>query len=68
MVYKRATAQIRAAGIDNIVITKRLFGASPSDPRLPRQRSQCFRTWQAAVQAVLAGFRPHPLPDDESVV
>ena len=65
MIYQRATAQLRAAGIPSLVIEKRLYGASPFDPRLPRQRSQCFPTWQAAVQAVLAGFRPQPLPENE---
>lgn len=64
MTYKRATSQLRAAGIAHIVIAKRLWGASPHDPRFPRQRSQCFPTWQAAVQAVLDGFRPQPLPED----
>ena len=64
MTYKRATAQLRAAGIPSLVIEKRLYGASPSDPRLPRQRSQCFPTWQDAVQAVLEGFRPQALPED----
>jgi hypothetical protein len=37
---------------------KRLWGAAPEDPRLRRQTSRCFPTWQAAVQAVKEGFRP----------
>lgn len=64
MPYKRATAQLRTAGIPFLVIEKCLWGASPRDPRLRHQRSQCFPTWQAAVQAVLDGFRPQPLPED----
>jgi hypothetical protein len=61
MIYKRATAQLRKAGIDHIVIAKRLWGAAPEDPRLLKrngQRSQIFTTWQLAVQAVKDGFRP----------
>ena len=66
MVYKRATAQLRAAGIQYVVIEKRLWGASPHDPRMPRQRSQCFPTWQDAVQAVLEGFRPQAIQEENT--
>jgi hypothetical protein len=59
MLYKRATRALREAGIDHILIVKRLWGAAPEDPRLARQTSQCFATWQEAVEAVKAGFRPH---------
>ena len=66
MIYKRATAQLRAAGIAHIVIKKRLWGASPHDPRMPRQHSQCFPTWQQAAQAVRAGFRPQAMQEETS--
>jgi len=58
MIYKRATRQLRDAGIEHIVIVKRLWGPAPSDTRAISQTSQCFKSWQAAVQAVLAGYRP----------
>ena len=50
MIYKRATQQLRAAGIEHIVIIKRLWGPAPEDPRLQHQRSnrafaqRCLRT------------------------
>lgn len=58
MEYKRATAQLRAAGIEHIVIVKRLYGPAPHDPRMTAQTSRCFNTWQEAVKAVIDGFRP----------
>ena len=58
MIYKRATKQLRAFGIDDVVIVKRLYGAAPEFTDCPRQRSQCFKTWQDAVEAVVQGFRP----------
>ena len=58
MIYKRATAQIRKAGIEHIVIVKRLWGAAPEDARAKKQTSQCFESWQAAAQAVIDGYRP----------
>ena len=66
MIYKRATRAVREAGIDDIVIVKRLYGATPHDLRWERQTSQCFRTPAEAVRAVLAGFRPTQLlPPEE---
>jgi len=58
MIYKRATKQLQDAGIEHIVIVKRLWGPSPEDTRARKQTSQCFSSWQKAVQAVLGGFRP----------
>ena len=58
MIYKRGTAQIQAAGIDEIVIVKRLWGAAPEHVGWTRQQAVCFVTWQEAVRAVLEGYRP----------
>ncbi len=58
MIYKRATKQLRDAGIEHLVIVKYLWGPSVEDVRAQRQRSQCFDTPAEAVQAVLDGFRP----------
>mgnify|MGYP001567108392 FL=1 len=65
MIYQRATLALREAGIDDIVICKLLYGASPQHLRWERQTSQCFRTPAEAVLAVLAGFRPIRLPSEE---
>jgi len=58
MIYKRATQQLRAAGIANIVIVKRLYGAAPEFTDCHQQQSRCFKTPQEAATAVLDGFRP----------
>ena len=58
MIYKRATAKVRAAGIQDIQIVKRLYGASPENIMFERQHSQCFATPEAAALAVIQGFRP----------
>lgn len=58
MVYKRATQKLLSAGIANIQIVKRLYGAAPEHILYQQQRSQCFKTPQEAVKAVLEGFRP----------
>lgn len=68
MIYKRATQQLRAAGIMDINIVKRLYGASPEHTEWERQQSQCFKTPSEAVSAVLAGFRPIRGFADESMV
>jgi hypothetical protein len=66
MIYKRATQALRQAGICDIQIVKRLYGASPEHVEWERQHSRCFRTPREAAQAVLAGFRPtYALPPDE---
>lgn len=64
MIYKRATAQLEKAGVQNIQIVKRLYGASPENIMFDRQQSQCFKTPSEAVQAVLAGFRPTQTRND----
>lgn len=66
MIYKRATQRLQAAGIDDIRIVKRLYGASPENIMYDRQRSQCFTTPNQAAQAVLDGFRPEHIPTEES--
>ena len=58
MIYKRATQILRDANIEHIVIVKRLWGPSPEDTRAVVQTSKCFKTWQEAVVAVKAGYRP----------
>lgn len=58
MIYKRATQQLRAAGIEDICIIKRLYGATPENPMYERQTSVCFSTPSKAAEAVIAGFRP----------
>lgn len=58
MIYKRATKQLRDAGIQHIEIRKYLWGPCPIDPRLTKQTSECFKSWQEATQAVINGFRP----------
>ena len=62
MIYKRATAKLRAAGIEDIDIVKRLYGAAPENILFEQQTSQCFPTPEAAAQAVIAGFRPTKQP------
>ncbi len=62
-IYKRATRQLQEIGITDIVIKKRLYGASPYNINATRQVSQCFPTWQKAVAAVIAGFRPTIAPE-----
>ena len=67
--YKRADAALVAAGISHIVIRKRLYGPAPEDIRLNRQQSRCFKTWQAALHAVLVeGFRPSPLDPEDNLL
>ena len=61
MIYKRATAALRAAGITDIEIKKYLWGPAPMYKSVQRQTSKCFSTWQAARDAVLAGYRPEVL-------
>ena len=58
MIYKRATQQLRKAGIPHIEIRKYLWGPCPIDPRLTKQESRCFKSSQEAAQAVIDGFRP----------
>ena len=65
MTYKRATAKVRAAGIEDIIIEKSLWGASPHNPMFERQTSQCFKTPDAAAEAVIGGFRPTHLHGPE---
>ena len=66
MRYKRATERLRDAGITDISIYKRLYGATPENDLWDRQTSQCFSTPMEAAQAVIDGFRPvHLLPPDE---
>lgn len=57
-IYKRATQQLRTAGIDNIVIRKSLYGPWPEDITLNRQTSRCYSSPAVAVAAVIAGYRP----------
>ena len=66
MIYKRATAKLRAAGIEDIYIVKRLYGATPENVMWERQQSRCFSTPDEAAQAVINGYRPvHVLPPNE---
>ena len=66
MTYKRATKKLLAAGITDILIVKRLYGAAPECLNWERQTSRCFATPDEAANAVIAGFRPtHILPPDE---
>lgn len=58
MIYKRATARLKAAGIDDIVIKKGLWGPYPANTNATKQASRCFDTWQEAAEAVIAGYRP----------
>ena len=58
MIYKRATAQLKAAGILDIVILKRLWGPAPVNTKARVQTSRCWGTWQEATEAVIAGVRP----------
>ena len=58
MIYKRATARLRAAGIMTINIEKRLWGATPHLISVRRQTSKCFKTPDEAADAVIAGYRP----------
>ena len=68
MPYKRATQRLRDAGIEDITIYKRLYGAAPENDRWERQTSQCFATPREAAEAVINGFRPtHILPPNEPI-
>ena len=58
MIYKRATQKLRDAGIEDIYIYKRLYGASPENIMYQRQTAQCFRSPDEAVHAVIGGYRP----------
>lgn len=58
MIYKRMTQKLKEKGVDNIVIVKRLWGATPEYVDAKRQRSTCFKTPQLAYDAVISGFRP----------
>lgn len=60
MIYKRATKQLRNAGIEHIVINKCLWGAVPHDPRLSAQNSKVFKSPKEAIDAVIDGYRPSP--------
>lgn len=67
--YKRAATALAAAGLPHIVIRKRFWGPAPEDTRLHRQQSRCFKTWQAALHAVLVdGFRPTPLDPEGNLL
>ena len=55
---KRATEKLRAAGIADIVIRRRVWGYSPVNPNFGQQKTICFKTEADAVAAVIAGFRP----------
>ena len=65
MIYKRATQKLKDAGIEDIHIVKRLYGAAPEDRRYTQQTSQCFATPARAVAAVLAGFRPTEMQEPQ---
>jgi len=66
MTYKRATNKLRAVGIEDIAIVKRLYGAAPENLMWERQSSQCYRTPELAAQAVIDGFRPtHIQPETD---
>lgn len=58
MIYKRATKKLQLAGIQDIQIVKRLYGASPENIMYERQISECFPTPDKAANAVIGGFRP----------
>ena len=58
MIYKRATKKLKDAGINDIVIVKRLWGATPHYVSVRAQISTCFKTPDEAVKAVINGFRP----------
>ena len=60
MVYKRATQQLRDAGILDIDICESLWGPCPEYPGLFGlwQTSKCFATPTQAAQAVIDGYRP----------
>ena len=61
MIYQRATKKLHDAGITNINIVKRLYGATPHLIGARKQQSTCFKTPELAADAVLAGFRPTDL-------
>ena len=57
-IMKRATKQLRDAGIENVEIHKGLYGYAPYDKRYTHQTSIVYFTAEAAAQAVLGGMRP----------
>ena len=59
---KRATRQLRAAGI-NLEVHNGLWGPYLWDPRLQRQTSRCHHTAAECVTAALNGERPQPMPE-----
>ncbi len=58
MIYKRATKKLRDAGIDNLEITKGIYGPYLYDPRADRQESVVHKTPDACVEAAIKGERP----------
>ena len=68
MIYKRATRALQEAGINHIVIVKRLLGSAPEDTNAIVQRSRCFKTWQEARDAVLNGYRPEVIRSRPTLV
>ncbi|MBU2052582.1 hypothetical protein KKH13_05235 [Patescibacteria group bacterium] len=57
-IMKRATKQLRDAGIEHIEIHKGLYGYTPYDSRLTYQASITYNTADEAVRAVKGGTRP----------
>ena len=56
--YKRARKQLKAVGIKDIRIVKRLWGAVPEHISATKQSAECFKTWQQALDVVMKGYRP----------
>lgn len=58
---KGATQKLRDAGIEHLYISSGLYGPMVFDSQLRRQEGQVFPNWQAAVKAVIGGYRPTDL-------
>jgi len=57
-ILKRATAQLRAAGIPTLEIHRGLWGYTCYDPKLRNQTSHTYKTAEQSVQATIDGERP----------
>ena len=57
-IVERATQQLRKAGIDTLEVKEGLWGPCLYDPTMEAQQGKCYKTWQLAVNAAIAGDRP----------
>ncbi len=57
-VMKRATAKLRAAGLETLTIERGIYGYTAYDNRYKHQRSRCYPALADCLAAVEGGERP----------